>query len=55
MMARVEKICIEAQTKLIEMDRYQDHRGDGWDGGVVWLVPTFLKIEEWKPVAARVL
>lgn len=54
-MAKVEKVCMETHTKLIEMGRYQNHRGDGWDGGVVWLVPTFSKIEEWNPVAERAL
>jgi 2',3'-cyclic-nucleotide 3'-phosphodiesterase len=25
----------------------------GWEGGVVWLVPTTKPIEEWKPIAER--
>jgi len=29
--------------------------GGGWDGGVVWLVPTDQPIEEWRPIATRVL
>ncbi|GAB1316124.1 hypothetical protein MFIFM68171_06334 [Madurella fahalii] len=28
---------------------------DGWDGGVVWLVPTDKPIAEWKPIATREL
>jgi 2',3'-cyclic-nucleotide 3'-phosphodiesterase len=29
---------------------------DGWDGGVVWLVPTDKPISEWgKPIATRQL
>ena len=28
---------------------------DGWDGGVVWLVPTDRPIAEWKPIATREL
>ena len=27
--------------------------GGGWDGGVVWLVPTDRPITEWKPIATR--
>ncbi|KXX81125.1 hypothetical protein MMYC01_204088 [Madurella mycetomatis] len=28
---------------------------NGWDGGVVWLVPTDKPIAEWKPIATREL
>lgn len=28
---------------------------EGWDGGVVWLVPTDKPIAEWKPIATREL
>ena len=29
---------------------------DGWDGGVIWLVPTDKPISEWgKPIATRQL
>ena len=27
----------------------------GWDGGVIWLVPTDQPIAEWKPIATREL
>ncbi|KAH7305521.1 2',3'-cyclic-nucleotide 3'-phosphodiesterase [Stachybotrys elegans] len=27
----------------------------GWDGGIVWLVPTDRSIDEWKPIATRQL
>lgn len=27
----------------------------GWEGGVVWLVPTDRPIGEWKPIAVREL
>lgn len=27
----------------------------GWEGGVVWLVPTDRSIDEWKPMATRTL
>jgi len=29
--------------------------GSGWDGGVVWLVPTDRDIKEWKSIAVREL
>ncbi|KAK6074121.1 hypothetical protein SCUP234_08448 [Seiridium cupressi] len=29
--------------------------GGGWDGGVVWLVPTDRPIAEWKPIATKTL
>ena len=28
---------------------------DGWEGGVVWLVPTDKPIADWKPIAKRAL
>lgn len=27
----------------------------GWQGGVVWLVPTDRDIKDWKPIATRAL
>ena len=27
----------------------------GWEGGVVWLVPTDKPISEWSPIATRTL
>lgn len=27
----------------------------GWEGGLVWLVPTDRDISEWKPIATRTL
>lgn len=29
--------------------------GSGWEGGVVWLVPTDRPIGQWKPIAVREL
>ena len=29
--------------------------GSGWDGGLIWLVPTDSSIPEWRPIAARQL
>lgn len=28
---------------------------DGWEGGTVWLVPTFKKIPEWEPWVEKAL
>lgn len=28
---------------------------DGWEGGVVWLVPTDRPISQWRPIATREL
>ena len=40
----------------MKLPQYQEQTElSGWKGGIVWLVPTFLKIEAWKPVAERVL
>lgn len=27
----------------------------GWEGGIVWLVPTDRDINDWKPIATRTL
>lgn len=42
-LARVATAVEEAGIKLSE--------GDGWDGGMLWLVPTDKSIQEWKPLA----
>lgn len=31
------------------------HSMRGWEGGIVWLVPTERGIENWKPIATRTL
>jgi 2',3'-cyclic-nucleotide 3'-phosphodiesterase len=36
-----------------EEDRIGKKQWDGWQGGLVWLVPTDKSIEEWKPIAVR--
>ena len=33
----------------------EDNGWDGWDGGVVWLVPTDRPIDQWKAIATREL
>lgn len=54
-MQNAAKVCNETSASLLGMESYKDQSHEGWDGGVVWLVPTFLRIEGWKPVAERVL
>lgn len=27
----------------------------GWEGGEIWLVPTYEEIGKWRPIASRVL
>ncbi|KAK4449653.1 putative cyclic phosphodiesterase [Podospora aff. communis PSN243] len=53
-MERVTKAVEEAGVKLSMKDA-DGEDGDGWDGGVVWLVPTGRPIDEWKPIAVREL
>lgn len=33
----------------------KSHGMGGWEGGVVWLVPTERGIKDWKPIATRTL
>ncbi|KAK1836781.1 putative cyclic phosphodiesterase [Podospora conica] len=47
-MGVVRKAVEEAGVALGE-------EGSGWEGGVVWLVPTDRPIGEWKPIAVREL
>lgn len=52
----VETLLREVEEEIMKSSQYQGQQElDGWKGGIVWLVPTFMKIEEWKPVAERVL
>jgi len=46
--AEIEKTVAEAGISI-------NGEGElgGWEGGVVWLVPTYLGIEDWKPIAQR--
>jgi 2',3'-cyclic-nucleotide 3'-phosphodiesterase len=53
-MERVTKTVEEAGIKLSAKGADGDD-GDGWDGGVVWLVPSDRPIAEWKPIAVREL
>lgn len=53
----------EAKLKQIEDDVKESglsfenasHGMAGWEGGIVWLVPTERGIENWKPIATRTL
>lgn len=53
----ITKVVQQAGLKLSdEPAEEQDGPWDGWDGGVVWLVPTDKPISEWgTPVATRQL
>jgi len=53
---QVARVVREAGVKLAgnqgRTDGDKEDEGlDGWDGGVVWLVPTDRPIAEWKPIA----
>jgi 2',3'-cyclic-nucleotide 3'-phosphodiesterase len=56
-MKQITKVVQDAGLKLSEekTDDIQESSGwDGWDGGVVWLVPTDKPISDWrKPIATR--
>jgi 2',3'-cyclic-nucleotide 3'-phosphodiesterase len=55
----IAKVVQEAGIKLSEEPAEGLEQGsawDGWDGGVIWLVPTDKPISEWgKPIATRQL
>jgi 2',3'-cyclic-nucleotide 3'-phosphodiesterase len=52
----METLLKETREEIMKLPQYQEQTElSGWKGGIVWLVPTFLKIEAWKPVAERVL
>ncbi|KAK3991464.1 putative cyclic phosphodiesterase [Cladorrhinum sp. PSN332] len=53
-MKDIEKVVIGAGVKLPEIDSDKGE-WDGWEGGVVWLVPTDGPIKDWKPIATRTL
>ena len=48
----VRKAVAEAGIKLAKEGAGE---GSGWEGGVVWLVPSDRPISEWKPIATREL
>lgn len=47
----VRRAVEEAGVKIGE----GEEGASGWEGGVVWLVPTDKPIGEWKPIAVREL
>lgn len=49
-MEAVRRAVEEAGVKVGE-----GGKGGGWEGGVVWLVPTDRPIGQWKPIAVREL
>ncbi|KAL1840494.1 hypothetical protein VTJ49DRAFT_407 [Mycothermus thermophilus] len=57
----VAKVVREAGVKLADDDEQateQDGQGeqlwDGWEGGEIWLVPTYKPISEWSKPIARI-
>ncbi|KAK0644216.1 2',3'-cyclic-nucleotide 3'-phosphodiesterase [Cercophora newfieldiana] len=54
-MERVAKAVEEAGIKLCADGSDDTKDASGWDGGVVWLVPTDQPISEWQPIAVREL
>ncbi|KAF2084479.1 2',3'-cyclic-nucleotide 3'-phosphodiesterase, partial [Saccharata proteae CBS 121410] len=53
--AESKKAQIESSLENAGIDIAGNGSNGGWQGGVVWLVPTFKKIEEWQPWAERAL
>jgi 2',3'-cyclic-nucleotide 3'-phosphodiesterase len=55
----IARVVQEAGIKLSEevAEGTEESSGlDGWDGGMIWLVPTDKPISEWgKPIATRQL
>ncbi|ETS78729.1 2',3'-cyclic-nucleotide 3'-phosphodiesterase [Pestalotiopsis fici W106-1] len=47
--AKLQEISKVVKEAGIELE------GPGWEGGVVWLVPTDRPINEWKPIATKEL
>ncbi|KAK4234158.1 2',3'-cyclic-nucleotide 3'-phosphodiesterase [Achaetomium macrosporum] len=55
---KVTRVVQEAGIELSKDKPEGTEEGDGWngwDGGVIWLVPTDKPIAEWKPIATRQL
>jgi len=43
----VETLLQEARDEMMKLPQYQEQTElNGWKGGIICLVPTFLKIEE---------
>lgn len=53
-MKKITELVQEAGVKLAG-EQSEGKRWDGWEGGVIWLVPTDKPISEWKPIATREL
>ncbi len=51
----VEDAGIRLAGRGASVEGEGDGESNGWDGGVVWLVPTDRPIAEWKPIAVREL
>ncbi|KAH7021027.1 2',3'-cyclic-nucleotide 3'-phosphodiesterase [Microdochium trichocladiopsis] len=58
-LSQISKTVEEAGVKLgasaATLTDSTTEEGAGWEGGMVWLVPTDRPIAEWKPIATRLL
>ncbi|KAK4199324.1 putative cyclic phosphodiesterase [Triangularia verruculosa] len=57
-MREIGQVVASAGVTLPEDEQItkEERKGhDGWEGGVVWLVPSDGPIEDWKPIAVREL
>lgn len=49
----VEEAGVDLGGTARTTDGVEPERYNGWNGGVVWLVPTDRPVNEWKPIATR--
>ncbi|KAM7203600.1 putative cyclic phosphodiesterase [Naviculisporaceae sp. PSN 640] len=57
-LAKISEVVEQAGVGLGRSGATDGHgpdRHNGWDGGVVWLVPTDGPVNQWKPIAIREL
>ncbi|KAK5662343.1 hypothetical protein OQA88_8253 [Cercophora sp. LCS_1] len=52
---KITKVIEAVEEAGAKLAKAGEEGGGGWDGGVVWLVPTDRPIDQWKPIAAREL
>lgn len=48
-----EVVTISAETIEQSGIDLSDKDASSWTGGSVWLVPTYLPVMDWKPIAIR--
>ena len=56
-LAEIAEVVEKGGIKLdaSSADAASEGKFSGWEGGVVWLVPTDKPISEWKPIATKAL